>query len=84
MRTLKTTPLNKTIKKYTAWGTTFWYLFLTDLAIFKQYVLEKILDICIWFTCMVIATTYVYPAFGMSDQFGEFFAFSIIAGESIW
>ena len=84
MSTLNTTPLKQTVKKYTAWGKTFWYLFLTDLVIFKQFVLEKILDIFIWFTCMVIATTYVYPAFGMSDQFGEFFAFSIIAGESIW
>ena len=80
----KTTSCASRIQTYGKWGTTLWYLFLTDLAVFKEYLVEKIIDICVWFSCMVIATTYVYPAFGMSTQFGEFFAFSIIAGESIW
>ncbi len=80
----KNSYLTSHIQAYGAWSKTLWYLFITDLAVFKEYLVEKIIDICVWFSCMVIATTYVYPAFGMSTQFGEFFAFSIIAGESIW
>jgi ABC-2 type transport system permease protein len=78
------TPGTTLMHSYYHYSKTFWHLFIADLVIFKQYLLEKIVDICAWFSCLVIARTYVYPAFGMSDQFGEFLAFSLIAGESIW
>jgi len=63
---------------------TFWQIFLTDLNLFKQDFLSKLINICVWMGLIVAVTAYVFPAMGMIPMFGEFIAFSQIAGEGFW
>lgn len=61
-----------------------WQLCKTDLVVFKQFVLQDIINIFVWFSCFLIVSAYIFPALGMFKKFGEFAAFSLIAAESYW
>lgn len=64
--------------------TIFWELIKTDLSIYKQGMLDAFINATIWFTCVVVTFSYVFPMTGMADDFGVFIAVGAIVTCSFW
>ena len=63
---------------------TVYYLLLTEYLIFKQTVLDKLIDVCIWVFTMVPVTIYLFPMFGMQISYGAFMIVSMAASAGIF
>lgn len=70
--------------KFLRYTKLFFNLCKTDLLIFKQEAIEKIINIVVWIGGLIIATAYALPAFGLSQDYGNFIAYSAIVGEGYW
>lgn len=46
------------------------HLIKADLACFKQNVIDKLIDLTIWVTIVMINTEYIMPYFGLASTFG--------------
>ncbi len=62
----------------------FWQLVKTELLIFKQSVIGKIIDTAIWVAAVIGVVSYVFPQLGMSKGFGEFYAIGAIVSVGIF
>src|ERR1700722_2073345 len=58
-------------------------LILADLIVFKQNIVDKIIDISIWVILTIMVTEYVMPFFGLTN-FGLFQFGGIIAGVGLF
>lgn len=76
--------MNKTFYKLRSYLSIMHQLFITDLTIFKQYIVQDSINIIIWFSCITVIVGYAYPAMGMPSAYGTFFAFTLIASEGYW
>lgn len=65
-------------------GILFWNLCKTDMLILRHEAVEKIINIIVWIGGLIIATAYALPAFGLSQDYGAFIAYSAILGEGYW
>ncbi len=60
------------------------YILLTEYHIFKQTILEKLIDLCIWVFTMLPIMIYLFPAFGMSTSYGAFMIASMAASSGLF
>lgn len=68
----------------TRYMTTFWYLLLTDLTVFKQNLWHQLLDMLIWASTITIVFTYLMPAFGLSQGYSGFVIASLCASGTLF
>lgn len=54
-------------------------LFKTDLKIFRQTILDKCINVCIWVICTGVVFTFLLPAFGLDASYGAFMIAGLIA-----
>lgn len=54
-------------------------LFKTDLIIFRQTILDKCINLCIWAACTGAVFTFLLPAFGLEASYGSFMIAGFIA-----
>lgn len=59
-------------------------LVLSDLIIFKQTFLDKVIDIAIWVVLTIFVTGYIMPYFGLADTFGVFQLGGVIAAVGLF
>jgi ABC-type polysaccharide/polyol phosphate export permease len=59
-------------------------LVLLDLQVFKQTVLDKVIDLTIWVVLTTVVTGYIMPFFGLSQDFGPFQFGGIIAAVGLF
>jgi len=71
-------------KKLLQYTNVCWQLFRSDLVVFRQFIVEDLINLFTWFSSFLIVFAYVYPELGMFKEFGEFMVFSLIAAESYW
>lgn len=62
----------------------FWELIKTDLYVYKQTIFDAFVDASIWFACVVVTFSYVFPMIGMTDEFGVLIAVGAIFSCSFW
>lgn len=63
---------------------TFKQLFLTDFIIFKNDLLDKLIDFTIWVTATTSVYTYLFPLFGMTEGFAVFQLAGVCASAGIF
>lgn len=63
---------------------TFKALIQTDLAIFKQLILDKFIDVSIWVILTITVTSYILPFFGLSATFGVFQLGGVLAAVGLF
>ena len=73
--------MSKKIKQYLR---LFWKLLKTDLIVFKQYVVDKVIDTNIWTVGCVGIFAYIMPKLGLDLRYGAFYAVSAIASCAIF
>ena len=56
----------------------FWKLLKTDWVIFTDNLVGEWVDTVIWFIPMAGIATYIFPQFGMTENFGPFFASGLL------
>jgi ABC-type polysaccharide/polyol phosphate export permease len=54
-------------------------LFKTDFKIFRQTILDKCINVCIWVICTGAVFTFLLPAFGLEASYGAFMIAGLIA-----
>jgi ABC-type polysaccharide/polyol phosphate export permease len=67
------------MKKLKAYLNTFWQLLKTDLYIYSKEFVSDLIDTTIWFVSITLVISYVYPALGMTENFGPFYAIGMFA-----
>lgn len=63
---------------------TFWHLLKTDIIIFKKKWLANTFDNFIWIGALTIATAYVFPLLGMTEEFGAYCAIGTIVSCAVF
>ena len=66
------------------YATCFKELLLTDLRAFKSIIIDKLIDLGIWVITTVAVTSYLFPAFGMSPDFGPFTLVGLCASAGLF
>ncbi len=61
-----------------------WKLLRTDLEIYKSTIWDKLLDLFIWIVTMVLVTTYLMPAFGLSVAYAGFLIASLVVSAGLF
>jgi ABC-type polysaccharide/polyol phosphate export permease len=69
---------------FATYMTTFWYLLLTDLTVFKQNIRHQLLDMLIWASTITLVFTYLMPAFGLASSYSSFMIASLCASGSLF
>lgn len=59
-------------------------LIYSDLKVFKQTVLGKLIDLTIWVTLTLFVTGYIMPYFGLSNNFGTFQVGGVLAAAGLF
>ncbi len=59
-------------------------LILSDLLVFKQAYMNKLIDVSIWIVLTTLVTGYIMPYFGLTDTFGVFQFGSLIAAVGLF
>ncbi len=54
-------------------------LFKTDYKIYRQTIVDKFFNLCIWTACTGAVFTFLLPAFGLSASYGPFMVAGLIA-----
>lgn len=62
----------------------FWQLLKTDLIIYRKAFLDSIIDCTIWFACVIVIFTYVFPSIGLQRNFNALLAVGAIVSCSFW
>ena len=68
----------------TSYLPTIYYLLKTEFKIFKQTILDKLFDLCIWIFAMIPIIIYLFPAFGMQVSYGSFMIVSTAASAGLF
>ena len=72
------------MNNFKSYSNLFWQLVKTDLVVFKQGFVEKLIDTVIWVTSIVAVVTYVFPKLGMSQNYGEFYAVGAVVSAGLF
>lgn len=59
-------------------------LLLTDLSIFKNTFYDRLINLTIWISSMIIINRYLMPAFGLSTTYGNFILAGLVASAGLF